>query len=218
MLAMLRVCDVQLVVDYAVIPTYANKGITARYWQVAPETPTLTDVIEDTPAYDVLFMGAVYSDARRALVRYLDGLRKEGFNVGLYGNGYPKNIKTQGATYYDFKQSQALMARAGVVIGAMEFADTDGYVSNRLFEALQAGAVLLQQKVINADTRLGLVNGVHYAVWDGLDDLDHLIRYYLRERNLAHDMARRGQEFIRQNHSHAKRIDELFTIIEELKK
>lgn len=217
MLHMLRACDVQLVVDYAVIPMYADKGITARYWQVAPETPNLLPVIEDAPTWDILFMGAVYSDSRRELVRYLHGLKSEGFKVGLYGNGYPKGIKTEGATYYDYQMTQAIMSKAGIVIGAMEFADSDGYVSNRLFEALQAGATLLQQRVINADKHLGLLNGVHYAVWDSIQDLDTLIRYYLRERKLALDMAERGQKFVRERHSHKNRIDELFNIIREAK-
>lgn len=214
MVELLKLVDCQLVVDNAVIEQYRQLGVTARYWQTAPETPNVSDIIEDTPAHDVLFLGTVYSEARRELVVFLDGLRKRGLDVGLYGARYPKGIKTNGITYYDYRQSHALMQKAGVVIGTMEFADTDGYVSNRLFEALQAGAVLLQQTVVNADKHLGLINGVHYATWDTLADLDKLIEYYLRHRDLALSMAERGQKYVRQYHQWDNRVDELIAILE----
>jgi hypothetical protein len=216
MVELLKLVDCQLVVDYAVIERYRQLGIKAYYWQIAPETPNVSDIIEDVPSYDVLFLGTVYSEARLELVTFLDGLRQKGFNVGLYGMSYPSHIKTNGTTYYDYRYTHALMQKAGVVIGAMEFADSDGYVSNRLFEALQAGAVLLQQTVINADIHLGLVNGVHYATWDTLEDLEPLIDYYLRHRDLALDIAQRGQQHIWKHHQWGNRVQELINILERI--
>ena len=213
MLELLKLCDAQLVVDYAVIDRYAKEGITARYWQVAPETPDFKGLIDDTPYYDVLFMGAGYSKARKDLIRFLHSLKKKGLKVGLYGIAFPEGIEADGITYYDFARSQALMHKAGVTIGAMEFQDTDGYVSNRLFEALQAGAVLLQQKVINADERLGLIGGVHCAWWSTLADLETLIEYYLKNRDVARGMASRGKRFVEEYHSNAVRVNQLFEIL-----
>jgi hypothetical protein len=216
MLELLRQVDAQLVVDYAVIPTYADKGITAHYWQVAPETPDFTALLDDTPCYDVLFMGANYSKARKDLIRFLHGLKAKGLKVGLYGIAFPPDIPSDGITYYDFARSQALMHNAGVVIGAMEFQDSDGYVSNRLFEALQARAVLLQQRVINADSRLGIIGGVHCEWWDTFVGLEALIHYYLKNRDKAFDMARRGKQFVEAHHSNEIRVQALFKILEEL--
>lgn len=216
MLDLLKECDVQLVVDYAVIDRYAKEGITARYWQVAPETPNIAPLIEDTPYYDVLFMGAGYSKARKDLIRFLHGLKAKGLKVGLYGIAFPPDIPSDGITYYDFARSQALMHNAKITIGAMEFQDTDGYVSNRLFEALQAEAVLLQQRVINANERLGIVGGLHCAFWDTLKDLEELITYYLNNRDVAKGMACRGKQFIETHHSHDVRVRELLKIIRAL--
>lgn len=213
MLDLLKQVDCQLVVDYAVIPTYAEKGITAHYWQVAPETPDIAPLLGDTPYYDVLFMGAGYSTARKDLIRYLHGLKQKGLSVGLYGVAFPDGIQADGITYYDFARSQALMARAGVVVGAMEFTDSDGYVSNRLFECLQAGGTLLQQRVVNADSRLGIISGVHCAFWDTLNDLEGLIEYYLKNRGVAVGMAKRGKAFVQAYHSNDIRVTQLLEII-----
>lgn len=218
MLDLLKNVDVQLVVDNAVIPRYAELDITARYWQVAPETPYMLGSIADTlPHHDILFMGTIYSDERKDLITFLDKFRKEGLDVGLYGGRYPKGVKSQGTTYYDYATAHALMRNAGVVIGGMEFDDTDGYVSNRLFECLQAGGVLLQQTLVNADVHMGIIGGVHCAWWDSLDDLEGLIRYYLRERQIALDMAGRGHELVTTHHQWDNRIDELIKILEEMK-
>ena len=58
-----------------------------------------------------------------------------------------------------------------------------GYVSNRIFEALAAGAFLLHQEVPGLDELLGLEDGVHYVAWTDFDDLHHKVQYWLRDRN-----------------------------------
>lgn len=216
MVEMLRECHAQLVVDYAVIDRYADLGITARYWQVAPETPNITSALETVPYYDVLFMGAGYSPARRELITYLHGLKSKGLKVGLYGVNYPKGITPNGQTYYDFETSQALMSKAGVVIGAMEFQDTDGYVSNRFFEALQAGAVLLQQRIKNGYERLGIIDALHCQYWDEIADLDRLIPFLLERKEFARALRMCGKHFVRTEHTQEIRATQLLKIVEEL--
>lgn len=211
---MVNQMDCQLVVDHALIPLYAKHGVKAFYWQIAPEEPT--PFTGHVPEYDVLFMGSPYSKFRVALVELLNELRQK-YRVGLYGNRYPPHIHVDGETYYDFSYSQALTAKAKIVIGVMEFPDTDGYVSNRLFETLQSKGFLLQQRLVNADVHLGLMDGVHYVSWDTLDDLKAKIDEWIDKPDDRQKIAQAGYDLIQQRHTWSHRVDELFEILEKLR-
>jgi spore maturation protein CgeB len=165
----------------------------------------------------VVFVGNVYSQARVQLVQHLykiGGLYN--LDIGFYGRMYPQNIPVIASTHYDYATTHEIYRRAKMVIGTMEFADTDGYVSDRLFECLHAGGLLLQQKIINAQNRLGLVDGLHYLEWDTFEELTERVQWVLKNPEKAQEIARQGKEFVDEYHNWDVRVTEFWDILEGL--
>lgn len=218
MLNMLAHCDLQLVVDNAVVDHYTELGIKSAYWQVGYESPKAVHRLSDEAGrHDVVFVGNVYSQARVQLVQHLYKMGKlYNLDIGFYGRMYPKNIPVRASTDYDYATTQELYRRAKMCIGTMEFADSDGYVSNRLFECLHAGGLLLQQRVINAQDRLGLIDGVHYLGWDTLEELTERVQWVIQHPEEAQAIARQGKEFVDEYHNWGVRIGEFWDILERL--
>lgn len=210
-LDMLRHVDLQLVVNASVLPTYAEHGIPAAYWQVAPEP--VSDTLPKMPSYDVLFMANGYSERRLELGRRLRELAaKHGFTLGIYGSGWG-DVQADGECTYDFATGRALYQSAKIAIGDSQYDNADGFVSNRLFEVLAAGgAILLHQRVPGLKQWTGIDAGNHYVEWADADDLAFKIVYWLdSERDATRRlMAERAQGHIETKHSFDARVTELF--------
>ena len=206
MLQMLRLYDVQLTVHAGVLPVYEREGIPAAYWQIGYEP--VPDTLPIVPKWDVVFLGNAYSKERQRLA---DALLATGAKVGLYGIGW---TDSQGDTLYDFATGAALYRNAKIAIGDNQYA-ARGFVSNRLFEALANGAFLLHQQVDGLEELTGLCDGVHYVAWSDFDDLRTKIAHWLKPaQNAARKrIAAAGEAFVREHHSFAARLDELFKVI-----
>jgi hypothetical protein len=91
------------------------------------------------------------------------------------------------------------------------YPDASGFVSNRLFQSLAAGgALLLHQHVPDLETLTGITPGVHFAEWFGLDDLKAQIDLFLKDDEHRRALAAAGTAYVRQHHSFAARVEELF--------
>lgn len=209
MIDLLREVDVQLVVNKAVLPRYAQEGIYARYWQCAYE-PLDFDRLPAVDPLDVALLANAYSDQRIQLGAVLMGI--DGVNLRIYGSGWPKQYSA-GNTTYDFAGSAAVMKAAKLVIGDNQFPHDYGFVSNRVFDTLAAdGGLLLHQHVPGLKEELGIISGVHYIQWETLDQLPALIRYWLRPENAKdrRKIAAAGARFVRGFHTFDERVRELF--------
>lgn len=208
MLELLRFVDLQLVVNAGVIPFYEQRGIPCAYWQCAAEEPE--GVLPDVPKWDVVFLGSNYSEYRGQFGAFLRSLGIP--KLGLYGlnwgeGGYPDCT-------YDFLMGTALYKNAKIALGENQYLENAAFVSNRLWEALDAGgALLLHQHVNELEKYTGLVAGEHYIEWHDHEELGQLIHYWL---DPAHEKARRkivkaAQKFVGEHHSFDARVRELFT-------
>lgn len=209
MLAWLRGVDVQLTVNADVLDTYKAEGISAAYWQIGFE-PVDEGDLPDVPAHDVVFLGNCYSDKRRALGAALR--RLNGVDVGIYGRGWPADIGADGECLYDFAKGRALYRNAKLAIGDNQWGD-EGFVSNRLFEALAAGgAMLLHQTVPGLHELTGLQDGTHYVSWRTPKDLRNAISIWTARGadDKRATIAQCGADFARTHHSFAARVRELF--------
>lgn len=202
MLELLRGIDLQLVVNGSVLPTYEQHGIPAAYWQIGYEEPTKSPTV---PAWDMLFLGNGYSDKRQELVRQL----RRYDSVGVYGSGWPD---AAGECTYDFDTGAALYRRCLIAIGDNQFPDAEGFVSNRLFQALAAGAFLLHQRVPGLEALTGLRDGEHYVGWDTFEEMHEKIAYYLDPAHKVErdQIAEAGWAFVTERHSFRARVRELF--------
>ena len=209
MIDLLREVDVQLVVNKAVIPRYTEEGIYAKYWQCAYE-PLDFDRLPRVDSLDVALLANAYSEKRYALGKVLMGM--EGVNLRIYGSGWPQQYSA-GNTTYDFSASAAVMKAAKIVVGDNQFPQDYGFVSNRVFDTLAAdGGLLLHQYVPGMKEELGLISGVHYIQWSDFDELQALIRYWLRPENAKdrRKIAAAGARYVRGYHTFDERVRELF--------
>ena len=209
-LEMLKLVDLQLVVNATVLDTYAQHGIPAAYWQIGYEEPD--PPYPDMPEYDIVFLANNYSNERLELGQFLKSLP---FKVGIYGGGW--NDLADGECLYDFAKGQALYNNAKIAIGDNQFTDADGYVSNRIFQALSAGgAMLIHQHVKNLEQHTGLVLGAHYIGWKDLDDLATQLHLFLNPdfQEDRQRIAEAGTQYVRAHHSFDERVKQLWQLID----
>lgn len=205
--AMLELCktfDVQLVASVDVLPTYAENGIRAFYWNIAYEYPIGS--LPDMPAYNIVFLANVISDQRRELMKFLKALP---YAVGIYGDW----DQSDGRNCYDFGAGEALYKKATIAIADNTYPESNNYISNRPMQILVAGgALLLHQHVPKMVEISGLVNGVHYVEWHDNADLNEKIAYWL---DPEHETERRriveqGRELALRWHTYPERARQLF--------
>lgn len=199
-LELLRYVDLQTTINAKVLPEYNALGINCAYWQIGYKDPI--GPLPDMPAYDVLFQGNCYNKLRDRLVKTLRNLD---CNVGVYGNCPSSN----GNTHYDFAAQRTLYRRAKIVVGDT-YPNTRAFVSNRLFQALAAGAFMLQQVSVDFDAFTGLQDGVHYVSWTDPADLRKKIAYWLPREDERKQIALQGCAFVRANFSYDAQVRKLF--------
>lgn len=208
--ALFKHYDAQLVVDASTLARYAQLGVHADYWQDASETPTAAP---EVAAHDVVFQGnlpnAQYRNSRLPMI---EAIKATGCDVGVYGIGWPERLRT-GDTNYDVNTMHALYANAKIAVSDMSFPESDAYFSNRLFNTLHAGTLLLHQHIPNIQARTGITPGRHFIEWHTLDELADLVRYYLANEAERARIARAGQRYIRRWHTYDTRVKELLTRI-----
>lgn len=163
----------------------------------------------------VCFLGNNYSEYRLILAQSLKALP---FNVAIYGNGYPEGI-SEGESLYDFRKTGDIYRSAKIAIADNQYPEATGFASDRLFMALAAGGCLLMhRRVEKMEELLGLVDGVHYVAWDHIADLEDKLHYYLRNEEDRKRIADAGTRECRENHSFAKRVEQLRGLIANLPK
>ena len=195
--------DLVTTVNAAALPILEAKGIRAAYWQIYYKQPLLPLPI--MPAYDVLLQANWY-DYRAPL---FDLVYSFPGKVGVYGN----DRRATGNTHYDFAAQAALYANATITIGDTFPFNTRAFVSNRVFQALGAGAFLLQQYSEALEEYTGLIPGVHYAEWTDIDDLHDKIDEWLKPEHADERaaIAAAGQAFVRANYGPEAQIRKLLT-------
>lgn len=208
LLELLRYIDLQLVVNAKVLPFYRDKGVRAAYWQIGYKDPV--NPLPEVPQWEVLLQANCYNKTRDALVSALRSLRHADarkVKFGLYG----RCKGATGNTHYDFTTQRALYASATITVGDT-YPGAYAYVSNRVFQALAAGAFLLQQHSEGLQQFTGLEAGVHFAEWSNLTDLKEKAMYWLAPERAAEraKIAAQGRDFVRANFSYPAQVRKLF--------
>ena len=195
---------------------YELQGINFKYWQIGYEdyTPLPQSQIQKDK-YDVMFLGNCYNPIRvqmGQMLRY-----HKDWKVGLFGK-WPTHIKADGINQYNFIDGDALYRSSKIAIGDNLYPQSIGYVSNRLFQALHAGAFMLQQNIPGMEEFLGLKDGVHLIIWNTLEELEYLIGEWRDREADRRNIANAGKRFVDKNHSFQNRVEELERFLSEIKK
>lgn len=203
MIELLRHVDLQLVAAPDVLPEYERLGIRAGFWQIAHEAPV--GELPDMPAYDIVFLGNVINEKRRAM---LEMLRSLPYKVGIYGDWE----HADGRNTYDFGAGEALYKKARIAIADNVYQDQSNYISNRPIQIMMAGgAICLHQHVDKMkELSYGWEAGKHYVEWRDLDDLcqriDEWLDPYMDRWTIVHD----AKEHVEQHHTYDARVRQLF--------
>ena len=167
--------------------------------------------LDDVPAYDVIFLGNEYSLHRTSMGHIL---REMNCKVGIYGSW--KSIRPDGSNMYDFADADALYRKAKIVISDAQYPQCVGYVSNRLFQALYAGAFVLQQHINEMDEYVDITDGVHVATWDKIEDIPAKVDYWLSHPEERERIALAGHTKAVKDFSFTSRVKELNAIIKPI--
>jgi glycosyltransferase involved in cell wall biosynthesis len=206
---MMKEYDVCGFVQTVVEKKYNNAGINWKYWQIGYE-PSSALPTPKTPRHDVLFLANGHSPFRKMLGKELRSMKD--INVGLYGSW--TNVASNGYNTYDFDAGEQLYRSCKIALSDWRPGAT-GWVSNRLFQAMAAGAFLLQQRFDGMEL-LGLKENKHLVLWNDVIDLKDKIKYWLGKPEERAVISKTGQEFVLEHHSFDKRVEEMDGFIDEL--
>jgi glycosyltransferase involved in cell wall biosynthesis len=193
-------------VTTAMQPEYDEAGVNWFYWQIGYEEE-INPGKYNFPSHDVVFLANAYSRARLDLAQQLRSV--PGLDLGIYGS-WPKDIGARGQTLYDFDAGYDLYRKCKIAIGDSQWPHAGGFVSNRLFQAMAAGAFVLHQSFRGMEELLGLEDGVHLVTWKDALDLQGKIAYWLYRKDGRDRIAKAGQDYVLKHHSFDARVDELF--------
>jgi glycosyltransferase involved in cell wall biosynthesis len=184
---------------------YQKRGINWCYWQIGYEESTaLPD--RSTPRHDVLFLGNGHYDFRVELGKTLKAI--PGVDVGIYGKW--RELRANGENLYDYDAGQKLYGACKIAVSDSR-PDAKGFVSNRIFQAMYAGAFTLQQRFEGIEELLDFRDKHHLVIYDKTSDLPELIRYYLKHEAERKIIAANGRKEVIEKHSFDNRVEELFT-------
>lgn len=220
---LLKHVDLELTTNASMIPKLKAVGVpTVRMGQAA-EVVDEGD-LPDVRAHDVLFLGNNYmlddrlngngyywprrTGKRQQLYDTLRSLERRGIDVGIYGRDWPR---AEGENLYDYREGHALYQNCKIAIADMQFPDAHAYTSNRIYQALYAGAFLLHQESPGFDEASGYKDGKHYVAWKDFDDLREKLIYWLdpkRDKQRA-KIAKAGRWYTRRWQSWDRRAETL---------
>lgn len=75
----------------------------------------------------------------------------------------------------------------------------------RVFEAMCSGSCLVTDRVTDL-AKLGLVDGVHFAGYNGPGDLEQLVKYLLENPDEREKIAAAGRAEVIERHTYAHRM------------
>lgn len=210
--AMLQHYDWHLVVNGDAVINFKRHGVNAAYWQIGYE-PDGVGCDARKERYDVVFLGSGYSTERLELGRHLKALS---YKLAIIGDRWPDGV-AKASTLYDFKAGCEWYQSAKIALGDNQWkTGANGFVSNRLFQALAAGgAMLAHQEFEGMEEYLGLSDGVHLRTWKTTNDLQEIVDYYIdpRHEDERKKIASAGQREVLRHHSFDARVKQLRSML-----
>jgi GT2 family glycosyltransferase/spore maturation protein CgeB len=160
------------------------------------------------PPHDVLFVGNARSDGRRVI----DDLLPTTFDLAIYGARWTSALVDVAYVKGEYIPNEVLhrfYSAAKVVLSDhWEDMRVQGFLSNRLYDALASGAFVVSDDVAGMDREFeGAV-----VTYRTADDLQQTIAYYLDHEEERRALAERGRAIVLARHTFAQRAE---TILEE---
>lgn len=135
------------------------------------------------------------------------------YQVSVYGQGWEKFIESKyiKGIVIPNKDLNSYYSNCDILLNDhWEDMKEKGFVSNRIYDGLAAGAFIITDKVKGMDPELRQC----VAIYENGEDLRKKIDYYLQHPELRKSMASKGQEIVRNKHTFQQRVD---SVIQSLK-
>ena len=186
--------------DY-VVPEYLRDGISnvlLTQWAANAD-----DLMEPLPSstcrYQVSFVGAAHGDRREKVAK----LAAMGIDVTCFGYGWPAGPVALNRIPQIMRES----------VISLNFANSKGMnqIKARTFEVPGAGGFLLTEEAPGLERFY--IPGEEIEVFSNVEELALKIRHYLLSPSLRDEIARRGFERTRQDHTYDVRMKELVDFV-----
>lgn len=116
-----------------------------------------------------------------------------GSKYGVYGNNW-YNSKVN----FNHSQAEESKAYRGIKIGInLSHFDEPNYSSDRILRIMGSGCFCLAKEYRD----MPYINGNHLRTWKSFKELINLIDYYLENETERIEIAKRGEQFVRQNYT-----------------
>ena len=165
------------------------------------------------PTHELLLVG----NARRGGRPVLDALSKTPWDLAVYGTGWrpesldPRHLR---GTWIRNEELHRYYAGAAIVLND-HWADMrdEGFISNRIYDALASGAFVLSDQVAGVEAEFDA--GV--ATWHDAGSLRAAIERYLPDTAARRSMAERGRQAVMARHTFDHRVETILDTVEALR-
>lgn len=165
---------------------------------------------DESLSEDILFVG-VTRKVYRQIVK--DGLEK-GHDLAIYGVGWEEFIDKEliKGEFIPNDELYKYYSSCKILLNDhwQDMKDLD-FPSNRLFDALACGTFVISDNIPSAET---LFEG-NIITYDGADDLDEKINFYLNNPQKREELAQKGKEIVLKNHTFDNRADEIISALKK---
>lgn len=175
----------------------------------------LTDDDRRAYTHDVVFVGSYYPNRAHVLEGAAD------MDIRIWGPNWRRLVKTSPLigkvrdARLAFQEWTKIYSAAKIVV-VVHFEDPRvpcHQVSPKVFEAMACGSFVLTDK--QKDLGLLFESGLHLGVYRGSVDLRHKIAYYLQHEDERAEIARRGCEDVRRQHTYQDRMARMLSVLTE---
>lgn len=172
--------------------------------------PEVFTVDENAPQrFELLFVG----NSRKVFRRILKDLLPTKYDLSVYGKNWDGLIDSKyikGELIPNNQVGQAYHDAAVLLNDHWDDMRSKGFISNRIFDGLSAGAFIISDEVEGLDKVLDGCIVTYHDKKDLAEKLDH----YISHPEERHEIARKGQREVREKHTFMQRTEQMLSFIE----
>lgn len=156
------------------------------YWNPVGCDPLIHNVGKREKKYDGCFIGNFHNGLAGPRIEALDAFFKRCPEI-FFGNRMFKDMSEK------YAESKLVLNRS-----------INGDANMRVFEAMASGSCLVTDRVPDLE-KLGFVDGVHYAGYSSIEELNDLTIRLLNDDDAREAIADAGQKLVLEKHTYAHR-------------
>lgn len=198
------------------VARFADLGVDAVYQPLAFDARLATELADETPAHDVVFVGALNPVTHAAGTAMLEHAAAQlplevwGYGVDLLAADSPLRSAWRGEAWG--LEMLRVLARSRIVVNRHIDA-AEGHANNmRLYEATGAGALLLTDEAANLPELF--TPGREVVTYRDRAELVERARHYLLHEDERATIAAAGRARTLRDHTYAQRLAELAALLE----